>query len=104
MKKLYGLLAAGLLCGGFNSMQAYTVGEAILLGIGTGAAARATSYALKEQGNLTNTQSMVGASFVAGVCILAAQTRPTGNPNAGFIQLAGALGTYVTSMYVFRTT
>lgn len=104
MKKLYGLLAAGFMCVGFSGVQAYTVGENILLGVGTGAAARATSYALKEQGDLTNTQSMVGASFVAGVCILAAQTQPTGNANGGFVQLAAALGTYVTSMYVFRTT
>ncbi|MFI5333032.1 MAG: hypothetical protein ACHQVS_02935 [Candidatus Babeliales bacterium] len=106
MKKIYGLLAAVFMSVGCGSMQAMSAetGNNLLLGVATGGIARLASYALKDQGGSSNNQAMIGAGFVAGVCILAAQTRNSGSFNGGMIQLAAALGTYVTSMYVFRTT
>jgi hypothetical protein len=102
MKLVYGMVAVVLMSVGASMVQAHSHGNNILFGIATGAAARATSYALKEQGNLDNTASMVGATFMAGVCVLAAQSNG-GGLNGAFEQTAAALGTYVASMYVFRT-
>lgn len=87
-----------------NQMEARINGNDVLAGIATGAFARGTSYALKKQGNTNNSQAMLGAAVAAAVATVAWQTNTEGGSSTrGLSQIAIALATFVTSMYIWPT-
>jgi hypothetical protein len=87
-----------------SSACAVVDGNDILWGSATGLLARGTSYALKQQGQTTNKQAMLGAAFATALATVAVQSnKQGGGMRGGVAQLATAFATFVVTMYIWPT-
>lgn len=101
LKKIFVVL---LVAATAHQVEARVNGNDVLAGIATGALARGTSYALKKQNNTNNSQAMLGAAVAAAIATVALQANIEGGSSTrGLSQIAIALATFVTSMYIWPT-